>query len=91
MNKMMKSIFSAILTLAMLLSFTGCGDSEDIQSSDPVNIAFVVGIADDETKFNEGIDELASLPANPGTDYAFISAEGKQKPFRISLTVVIRM
>lgn len=77
MNKMMKSIFSAILTLAMLLSFTGCGDSEDIQSSDPVNIAFVVGIADDETKFNEGIDELASLPANPGTDYAFISAEGK--------------
>lgn len=77
MNKMMKSIFSAILTLAMLLSFTGCGDSEDIQSSDPVNIAFVVGIADDETKFNEGIDELASLPANPGTDYAFISAEGE--------------
>ena len=40
MNKMMKSIFSAILTLVMLLSFTGCGDSEDIQSSDPVNIAF---------------------------------------------------
>ena len=77
MNNMMKSIFSAILTLAMLLSFTGCGDSEDIQSSDPVNIAFVVGIADDETKFNEGIDELASLPANPGTDYAFISAEGE--------------
>ena len=77
MNKMMKSIFSAILTLAMLLSFTGCGDSEDIQSSDPVNIAFVVGIADDETKLNEGIDELASLPANPGTDYAFISAEGE--------------
>lgn len=77
MKKMMKSIFFAILTLAMLLSFTGCGDSEDIQSSDPVNIAFVVGIADDETKLNEGIDELASLPANPGTDYAFISAEGE--------------
>lgn len=57
MNKMMKGIFFAILTLAMLLSFTGCGDSEDIQSSDPVNIAFVVGIADDETKLNEGIPQ----------------------------------
>lgn len=73
-KKIIMSIFFVVLTMAIVLSLTGC---EDIQSSEPVNIAFVVGIADDETKFNESIDELASLPANPGTDYAFISLEGE--------------
>lgn len=77
MNKTIKSIFIAVLTLAIFLSLTGCDGSEDAQNSESVNIAFVVGIADDETKFNEDIDEFVTLAANPGTDYAFISIEGE--------------
>lgn len=77
MKKIIKNIIFATFAIAMIFSHSGCGDSDDIQSSDPVNIAFVVGIADDETKFNDGIAELATLPANPGTDYAFISVEGE--------------
>ena len=75
MKKIIKNIPLAVIALLMLIALTGCGGSEDMQTSNPVNIAFVVGIADDETKFNDGIAELAALPANPGTDYAFISVE----------------
>ena len=74
MNKTIKSIFLTAMTLSILFCLTGCGGSEE---NEPVNIAFVVGIADDETKLNEGISELANLPASPGTDYAFISVEGE--------------
>lgn len=77
MNKIIKHILFAVLTMAPLFLLAGCGDTEDLQSSAPVNTAFVVGIADDETKFNDGIDELAILPAEPGSDYAFISIEGE--------------
>lgn len=75
MKKLIKYIPLVVVSLLMLIALTGCGGPEDIQTSNPVNIAFVVGIADDETKLNDGIAELATLPANPGTDYAFISVE----------------
>lgn len=77
MKKIFKNMSLAVVALLMAIGLTGCGGSEDIQTSDPVNIAFVVGIADDETKLNEGIAELSTLPNNPGTDYAFISVEGE--------------
>lgn len=77
MKKIFKNMFLVAVALLMVSGLTGCGGSEDIQTSNPVNIAFVVGIADDETKLNEGIAELATLPANPGTDYAFISVESE--------------
>lgn len=77
MKKLIKNITLAVFALGIILSPTGCGAPDDIQSSNPVNITFVVGIADDETKLNDGIDELATLPANPGTDYAFISVESE--------------
>lgn len=77
MKKIIKNIILATLALAMVLSLAGCGDSTDIQGSDPVNIAFVVGIADDETNLNDGINELATLPSSPSTDYVFISVEGE--------------
>lgn len=76
MNKTSKRFFFAVLIMMIVLGFTACGGPQDIQDSEPVNIAFVVGIVDDETKVNDGIDELATLPANPGSDYAFISIEG---------------
>lgn len=68
-------LFHWILALAMAAALlcTGCSSS---QQTEPVNIAFLVGIADKETKVNEGIDELQQLPAMPGTSYAFISIEG---------------
>lgn len=77
MKKIFKNMSLVVVALLMVIGLTGCGGSEDIQTSNPVNIAFVVGIADGETKLNEGIAELATLPANPGTDYAFISVESE--------------
>lgn len=77
MNKTIINVTIVFLTLAILFSLTGCSGNFDIQSNNPVNIAFVVGIADNETKLNEGINELSNLPASPGTDYAFISIEGE--------------
>ena len=75
--KIIKKFPLAAVALVMLIGLAGCGSSEDLQTSEPVNIAFVVGIADDETKFNDGIAELNTLPAAPGTDYAFISVESE--------------
>lgn len=74
MKKIIKNIAIATLVLVMVFSLSGCGEG---QTAEPVNIAFVVGIADDETKFNDSIEELSMLPNLPGTNYAFISAEGK--------------
>lgn len=76
MKKILKKIVVA-LGMFLCLTGTGCGGSEDIQLSNPMNVAFVVGIVDDETKFNEDIDEFNTLSANPGSDYAFISIEGE--------------
>ncbi len=76
--KIIKNIaIVAALCLTLVLTLAGCGTLGEIQSAEPVNIAFVVGIADDETKFNDGISELSALPTLPGTDYAFISVEGE--------------
>ena len=76
MKKTRIPLISVILVLIVILSCTGCADTTDSETAEAVNIAFVVGIADGESKINEGIDELTALPAQPGTDYAFISAEG---------------
>lgn len=71
----MKKMMIAILCLAAALACAGCTHT-DPETAEAVNIAFVVGIADGETRINEGMDELSALPAQPGTDYAFVSAEG---------------
>lgn len=76
MNKTIKSIFLTALTLSIVFCLTGCEGGEE---NEPVNIAFVVGIADNETKLNEGISELSNLPTSPSTDYAFISIEGEPR------------
>lgn len=77
MNKTIKNIILTVIFVTMIFFFTGCGSPKEIQNPDPVNIAFVVGIADNETKFNTGIKELENISAAPGTDYAFISVEGE--------------
>lgn len=78
--KAIKTILVRILVLSAVLitivSSIGCIGSGS-ESASPVNIAFVLGIADGETVVDEGITELSSLPAQPGTDYAFISIEGE--------------
>lgn len=73
--KLIRKIMAFALILTLLSSLVGCDDPESADSA-PINIAFVFGIADGETKLNDGIAELAALPAQPGTDYAFISVEG---------------
>ena len=42
-----------------------------------MNVAFIVGIADGEAKLNTSIEELTGLPALAGSDFVFISPEGK--------------
>ena len=78
--KAVKTILASILALIAIfitiVSSIGCIGSGEGPSS-PINIAFVLGIADGETMIDEGIIELSSLPALPGTDYAFISVEGE--------------
>lgn len=77
MYKIIKiKVLFALIMATLFISLTGCVGTEDIHSAEPINIAFVVGIADDETKFNDGIDELTTLPTKPNTAYAFISVEG---------------
>lgn len=73
MRKIINTITIIALVTAMALNLVGCGSSN---GESPVNIAYIVGIADDETCFNEGIAELASLPSLPDSTYAFISLEG---------------
>ena len=73
MREWMKRLIPLALALLTALLCAGCGPSADPESAEAVNIAFVVGIADGESKLDQGIDELAALPALPGTDYAFIS------------------
>lgn len=73
MRKIINTITIIALVAAMTLNLVGCGGS-NVES--PINISYIVGIADDETCFNEGIAELASLPSLPDSTYAFISLEG---------------
>ena len=72
--KIMKNITVVLLGVLLLTMLSGCGGSE----TEPINnVAFVLGIADDETKVNDGISELEALPTLAGSTYAFISAEGQ--------------
>ena len=73
MRKIINMITIIALVAAMALNLVGCGSSN---GESPVNIAVIAGIADDETCFDEGIAELASLPELPDSTYAFISLEG---------------
>lgn len=70
----MKKLLMIALLIALIASCTGCDSPSDTKEA--VNIAFVSGIADDETKFDPEIEELVSLSEQPGSDYAFISVEG---------------
>lgn len=69
-----KNMFLAAMILLFTLLCAGC--TKNPEEADPVNIAFILGVLDDETVVNTGIDELTALPARPGTEYSLISAEG---------------
>ena len=73
MMKMKNAIITAALVILVLVC-TGC--SKNHGEAESVNIAFILGVVDDDTVVNTGIDELESLPAQPGTTYAFVSPEG---------------
>lgn len=74
--KVFKKLLVVAITVMLILPLVGCPAPEgEGANNEPINIAFVFGIADGETKLNDGIEELAMLPAMPGTDYAFISVE----------------
>lgn len=74
--KIMKNITVVLLGVLLLTTLSGCPGPEN--ETEPINnVAFVLGIADDETKVNNGIRELEALPTLSGSTYAFISAEGQ--------------
>lgn len=73
--KILHRMTAAILAVFLGVLCASCHGQQQTQAQ-PVNIAFLVGIADNETKLSEDIEELDSLPARPGTTYAFISADG---------------
>lgn len=72
---MKKHLLPCLLACLLLLSCAGCG-SAAAGDTEAVNIVFLLSIADDEARFSTAMRELASLPAKPGTDYAFLSMEG---------------
>ncbi len=72
MMKYLKNIALVILAATLVMTCAGCDKSD---TAEPVNIAFVVGIADNETLVNNSMEELVSLPAMPGSDFAFIGVD----------------
>ena len=70
-NILKKCAIISLLAVLFCGSLTGCQQDHP----DPVNIAFVAGIADGETHFNTDIEELQALPATPGSNYAFVAVE----------------
>lgn len=78
----MKKLILIPLFLLVLLCCAACGKEYDVSTApyngeETVNVAFIVGIADGEAKLNTSIGELTRLPALTGSDFAFISPEGK--------------
>ena len=73
--KIMKNITVVLLGVLLLTTLSGCPGPEN--ETEPFNVAFVLGIATDETKVNNGIRELEALPTLSGSTYAFIAAEGQ--------------
>ena len=70
----MKNLILFALVLLVLLTCAGCTQESSPQ---PVNIAFVMGVADGEALINCGIPELTALPSQPGSSFVFISPEGE--------------
>lgn len=71
----LKGMAAGVLLLLMVVYFTGCSSREEAPR--PCNIAFVVGIADDESVFDAAIDEFAALPGLAGSTYTFVSPAGQ--------------
>ena len=77
----MKKLVLFTLALSLLLFFAGCQNTAAAPAADPVNIVFVLGIADGESVVAaESIRELAALPSQPGSSYAFVSVESSSAP-----------
>ena len=75
--KKIKRIITLVLAVSICfcICFSGC-TMETATPTSPINIVFVVGVADGEARLTD-IRELSTLPAQPGSDYAFISLEAK--------------
>lgn len=71
----MKRILAFILAAAMIMGLCACNNAPK-PASEPINIVFVLGIADGEAVVpNDSIRELTALPSQPGSSVAFVSAE----------------
>mgnify|MGYP003306562120 CR=1 FL=1 len=50
-----KNFVMIAFAVFMILNIAGCGNSQNTKTIEPINVAFVVGIADGEAKFNDNI------------------------------------
>ena len=73
--KTVKTLFSTLVALIVLVLFCGCSDPSVSERSEPVNIAFVCGIADKESMFDSTIREMSMLPSQVGSIYTFVSVD----------------
>ncbi len=78
--KMMKTFLFVLALLVVTVLFGGCADSSAPEKPEPVNIAFVCGIADKESVFDGTIREVISLPSRVGSTYTFVSVDATPSP-----------
>ena len=84
----MKKLVLFTLAASILLCLCGCSNNASPAVTDPVNIVFVLGIADGEAVITgNNIRELSDLPSQPGSNYAFVSAESNPTTIGKSDTV----
>lgn len=67
-----KILWTLVLILALC---SGCGNPASYPTT-PVNVAFVLGVTNNNTRVNTKIDEISALPAAAGSTYSIILADG---------------
>lgn len=70
---MKKFIFSLVI-LCLALGCTACGENKDTQKS---NMAFILGITNNNPVFESSIDEIKSLAEYADSHYSIIMADGE--------------
>lgn len=72
----MKKAICLVLIMLLVTSLAACGNNHSTAASQPYNVAFVVGIANNNPLVDPSvITELSELPSHPNTSYTVINAE----------------
>lgn len=72
-------IKNVLLSVILIMVFLCSGCTKGSEGKTPVNVAFVLGVLDGETKISSKINELTELSDCPNSTYTFISPEGSPR------------